>query len=259
MKKIDDAVLGVLSRLSYDVDKEAGHTVAFINDGQLDPKLYKKLDEVLKSLGGKWNRHKKGHVFADNPHTKIDAALITGEFQETTAFDFFETPYSLAQRMVEEAGIRDLPEFSTVLEPSAGRGGIADAIRAVLPGNCRLDLCELREDNRQVLEDKGYKVGAYDFMGARPMHDEGVYDRIVMNPPFSKQQDIDHVLHAFLHLKTGGKLVAIMSAGVRFRENKRAVAFRERVDECGHIEDLPEGTFKGSGTMVNTVLVTMEK
>jgi hypothetical protein len=38
--------------------------------------------------------------------------------------------------------------------------------------------------------------------------------------------DIDHVQHAWKSVKPGGKLVAIMSAGVTFRENKIANKIR---------------------------------
>jgi 16S rRNA G1207 methylase RsmC len=86
-----------------------------------------------------------------------------------------------------------------------------------------------------------------------------LYDRILMNPPFSKQQDIDHVLHAWKFLKPGGRLVAIMSGGTDYRTNKKAVAFQNLVAEHGHIEPLPEGSFEESGTGVNTVLVVLDK
>jgi 16S rRNA G1207 methylase RsmC len=81
-----------------------------------------------------------------------------------------------------------------------------------------------------------------------------------MNPPFSKGQDIQHVTHALGFLKPGGRLVAIMGAGVTFRQDKRATEFRELVQAMGGtIARLPEGSFKSSGTMVNTVIVVIDK
>jgi hypothetical protein len=44
---------------------------------------------------------------------------------------------------------------------------------------------------------------ADDFM---EMPAAGEFDRVLMNPPFEKQQDIDHVRRAFDHLKPGGRL-----------------------------------------------------
>ena len=37
------------------------------------------------------------------------------------------------------------------------------------------------------------------------------YDRIIANPPFTKNQDIDHVMQMWNFLKPGGRIVSIMS------------------------------------------------
>ena len=77
-----------------------------------------------------------------------------------------------------------------------------------------------------------------------------------MNPPFADQADIDHVTHALSFLKPGGKLVAIMSAGVTFREDRKASDFRALIwGMGGTMNELPEDSFKQSGTNVRTVLV----
>jgi len=56
------------------------------------------------------------------------------------------------------------------------------------------------------------------------------------------------------------RLVAIVSGGVMFRNNAKTVAFRELVYACGGtFTENPAGSFKESGTSVNTVLVTMNK
>jgi 16S rRNA G1207 methylase RsmC len=80
---------------------------------------------------------------------------------------------------------------------------------------------------------------------------KGLFDRIVMNPPFADRQDIRHVRHALGFLKPGGRLVAIMSAGVTFREDRLSREFQALVDERGGvIEELPRDPFKVSGTAV---------
>lgn len=75
------------------------------------------------------------------------------------------------------------------------------------------------------------------------------------------QQDIDHVTTAFGLLALGGVLVAIMGAGVAFRENRKTTEFRETVMEPHgtHLERLPAGAFKESGTMVNTIMLRLER
>ena len=89
------------------------------------------------------------------------------------------------------------------------------------------------------------------------------YDRVVMNPPFSvpgrAQADIDHVLHAFDLLAPGGRLVAIMSGGVCFRENVKSKAFRQLVVEYGEFLDVADGAFAESGTGVRTCIVRLDK
>jgi hypothetical protein len=89
----------------------------------------------------------------------------------------------------------------------------------------------------------------------------GNFDHVVMNPPFEKLADIDHIRHAWDFLKPGGTLVSVASASVAFNSTKKAQAFREFVDDCGEIIPLPEGAFKQSDrpTNVNTVLVVLEK
>lgn len=75
----------------------------------------------------------------------------------------------------------------------------------------------------------------------------------------SAQADIDYVLHAYKFLKPGGRLVSIMSSSVTFRENRKTVEFRELLNACGTFGHNPEGSFKESGTMVNTIIVVMNK
>ena len=84
----------------------------------------------------------------------------------------------------------------------------------------------------------------------------GYFDKIIMNPPFSKQQDIDHIYKAFWHLKREGILISIVSEAPFFRTNKKSIEFRKFLeDNNAEIIKKPEGTFKERGTMVNTRLI----
>ena len=77
---------------------------------------------------------------------------------------------------------------------------------------------------------------------------------------FEAGADIDHVKHAFSMLSPDGRLVAIMSEGVFYRSDKKATEFREWLESVnGYSEKLPDGTFKQSGTGVNTRIVTIDK
>lgn len=66
-----------------------------------------------------------------------------------------------------------------------------------------------------------------------------------MNPPFSRDQDCRHVLHAFRFLKPGGRLVAIVgSYAVHGSRNPERDRFRAIMREHGRVlRDLPAGTF----------------
>lgn len=79
--------------------------------------------------------------------------------------------------------------------------------------------------------------------------DLGTFDKVIMNPPFSKAADIAHINHARRLLRPGGRLVAICANGPR----QRAAL----MDEAEHWEDLPAGTFQAQGTGVNAALVVM--
>jgi len=76
----------------------------------------------------------------------------------------------------------------------------------------------------------------------------------------SSQCDIDHVLKALAHLKDDGILVSVMSSGVLFRQNKKTLAFWDKIKQYSNFEtiDLPSGAFKISGTMVNTIILKVE-
>lgn len=143
-----------------------------------------------------------------------------------------------------------------VLEPSAGLGAIA---YACAEAGAEVDCYEIQQGNAfHLAMDAPHDLGrtkVADFLTVPP---EPVYDRVVMNPPFLKQADIKHVMHAHQFLKPGGLLVSVMSAGITFRTDARTTAFNAFVQERGgHVEELPENSFKASGTGVHTVIVTV--
>jgi hypothetical protein len=86
------------------------------------------------------------------------------------------------------------------------------------------------------------------------------FDRVIMNPPFEKQADIDHVRKAFSVLKPHGILVSVMAPGFEFRQDRKSTEFRAWLNNVGGIwEALPDGAFKTSGTGIGTRLVVIEK
>ncbi len=159
---------------------------------------------------------------------------------------YFPTPADLVARMIEAA---DLSDGSRVLEPSAGSGAIADALR---DAGHKVECVERHASLCEVLRLKGHSLIRGDFLELSPC---GLYDAAVMNPPFEGGQDLQHVRHAWEWIKPGGALVAIMGAGVSFRQDRRFAEFRKWADEIGGtFDDIPAGTFKESGTGVASVM-----
>jgi len=170
----------------------------------------------------------------------------------------FPTPEPLIKRMVDYAQIGDM---QSVLEPSAGTGAIVDYIRYRFPLLELLGVYEINPGLQTILRDKGYCIIGGDFLESRGYRGGPVkWDRIVMNPPFAKLQDIDHVLTAYELLDKGGRLVSIMSPAPFFRSVKKAQEFRQWFEDLGgEVIDLPPDSFKQSGTGVNSKLIILDK
>lgn len=244
--KLDDDVRGVLER---SVISNASLTLPA---GTLDRALYVKVNKVLELAGGKWNRSAKAHLFKSDPREVLGLALDKGSIVDTKKqMQQFFTPPETAEYVIERA---ELEPGMSVLEPSAGEGALA--VRARDEGAI-VTCIEFDPALTKKLEALRLSVSNGDFLETTPNQQ---FDRVVMNPPFTKGQDVDHVTHAFKFVKTGGRLVAIMSAGVKSNSDKKTTAFRKLVDDHGGtIEDLPDGAFSESGTMVRTVLVVLDK
>lgn len=177
--------------------------------------------------------------------------------QVVSAPQLFPTPADLAARVVELA---DIQPGNRVLEPSAGTGNLLvpmfnrELTGALFdPDNSRpVGTLVLVEQNGELAkrlraEYACADVHQTDFLTCNG--DLGKFDRIVMNPPFANGADIKHILHARKFLNPGGKLVAICANGPRQREALEPI--------CDSWEDLETGTFKESGTNVNTALIVI--
>lgn len=264
--RFDEDVLDVLrSAVSFQVQPDK--TLAVIRL-QLNRPLYERLNKALETMGGKWSRKDKAHVFPTDPRPLVDGLLDSGELI-VEKDGFFETPAAVTARMIDLAGGT---LFGSVLEPSAGMGAI---VRHILqhPNVRRLWMVERNPDRAQALtalyEDylinrdatatlHSSTVFHADFLDIEPEEWEP-FDCILMNPPFENGQDIEHVMHAYEFLKyRDGVLVSVMSEGVFFRSDRKATDFREWLHEVrGYSEHLPEGSFKASGTGVNARLVAI--
>jgi len=225
-------------------------------EGQLPRPLYAATDKVISMLGGKWDRRRGGHVFPFDPAEKIADALGTGKVvSRQQTLQLFETPLDLADRLVRALGHI---EGQICLEPSAGRGRIIQALAMRDPA--RIYAVEIDADNAQVLHDQNqaHHIVVGDFL------EQGLgglrVDAVAMNPPFTRNQDIKHVRHAFSFLRPGGVLAAIVSEHGFIGPERECVEWREWLEENeAEIEIIPAGTFKESGTAVQTRMVVIWK
>lgn len=209
-------------------------------------------DIMYRAAMREFMSHYNGQGKSEEEKRKARIKQRQSEVARSNIAGYFPTPRPVVDQMIMEA---DIEPGMKVLEPSAGAGHIADALREA---GADVDVVEFNSSLYELLEEKGYDPVAMDFMEFNPGEE---YDRIVMNPPFEKGQDIDHVRHAFELLKPGGTLVAIMSEGPFFRSDRKSKEWREFLDEYGYSEQLPEGTFKESDrqTGVNTRMVVLTK
>lgn len=174
-------------------------------------------------------------------------------------FGAFNTSPELAARL---ANMADIAKGQTVLEPSAGTGELAKAAHK-LGGlvECVEVQAGLAHELAQV---HGFRTRCGDFLKATPAL-LGQFDVVLMNPPFDRGRDCDHVRHAWQFVKPGGKLVAIMAARAEYGDDARHKALHrliEAAQSCYGREpwhDLPPGSFAHAGTQVNTVALTLRK
>ena len=251
MPKIPQDVLDILGECRVE-----GNTL-FLPDVLLDRKTYAAVNKVLENMGGKWSRKAQGHIFQDedNPGDMLEAVLLNEEVRDLKKeYQFFPTPRHIAERMCAMA---ELDGSCRVVEPSCGDGRLADVIADHYP--LSLSGVEINPDMFRKLAGKPYQVMQADFLALKK-DDVGDTDRMIMNPPFCKHQDIDHILHAYNLLDSGGILVSVVCESPFFRSDKKSVAFREFLDEHGaEVHCLDAGEFHESGTEIRTRLIKLKK
>jgi phospholipid N-methyltransferase len=227
---------------------------------QLERKVYQEVAKSLQLIGGKWIGGKVfGFQFQEDP-TELLAQVANGEKRNLQKeFQFYPTPDAIADWLVSLAHPK---RGELILEPSAGQGAIIKAIFRYCPTIKHVDCCELMPINQTFLDKiDGALLIADDFLEMLHYH-ENVYDCIIANPPFAKNQDIDHIRQMYRFLKPGGRLVTIASQHWRNCTNKKETEFREwlkGIMGLGQPINIEAGAFRESGTMVGMVVITLTK
>lgn len=244
---LDDVITEIGDVIKLGILKE---NVFYFPKIELERKVYLKIAKHLEFLGGKWNRSKKGFVF-DRDIENVEE-LMGDNIKKKKELQFFETPKELAKELVELAEINN---DINILEPSAGRGAIIKKIRNIY--HKQIQYCEIDETNKKYLKkiNNVESVGD-DFLQLNKM----TFDRIIANPPFSKNQDIEHIKHMFSLLRNKGILVSIASRHWLLSNNKKETEFRMWLTDVGaEIMELKGGEFKESGTIIKGVIIKIKK
>lgn len=236
---------------------------------KLDRKEYKAINDVLETIGLKRSRKDKAHIAdctTDELEEAIEDIIETWEVEtlkETIKkFQFYETPQEVAEYLVELA---DIQPSDNVLEPSAWKGAIIKEIRK--KQYAFMEAVELNPENYNYLYQELFmypnllaeksrfakdKLTEWNFLN----YDRMTFDKIIANPPFSKSQDVKHILKMYETLSEWWRLVSVASASIKTRQGKLYDELRELNPE--YVE-LPSGSFRESGTMVGTVIVIINK
>lgn len=222
----------------------------------LDRTEYMDVKKVLERIGGKWKGGKiQAFVFAHDPKPLLDEILGGKKVNLKKDFQFFGTPEVLADRLVELA---DVSKEHTFLEPSAGQGAIIKAIRKIVKTK-PIGYYELMPQNRDILENLDENIL---YLGDNFLeHNSSIkFDRIIANPPFTKNQDIEHFMKMHECLKEDGILVCMTSTSWKRGSQKKQVAFQEFLKDINaEIMEVEEGAFKESGTNIATLIIKIIK
>ena len=216
-----------------------------------------------------WDQYNQAHAWAEGILSGQDTREADNQREiqrlETAALfskipGYFSTQKPTSDLMLEHV---TLQPGDHVLEPSAGSGALADAIMERFP-EVDLRVVEQSYTLRDILSLKGYDLIGQDIMNLT--HDQldflGIrFDAVIMNPPFEKLQDADHVRHCYDLLKDNGILVSVMSTSpFNNHTNRKGSDFREWFDSVGGDKyDLPDGSFKKSGTGVASCYVVIRR
>lgn len=164
-----------------------------------------------------------------------------------SAFQLFQTPAMIAEQLVSLAN----PKLGArVLEPSAGLGRILDALKPYSPAEViAVEIAPACAGELYRQERAGVTIKQRDFLTVTTA-EIGLFDLVVMNPPFHMRADIRHIQHALTFVKPGGTLAAIC-----MNTSHRQAALKP----LGTWIELPAGAFRQEGTDVSAAIVIITK
>lgn len=164
---------------------------------------------VLESIGGTHAPGANVVEFDYDARDILDAVITSGCIPDQKTHQFYPTPASIAQRVIDAA---EITEASRCLEPSAGLGALA----SLIPPQ-QVTCVEISQLHCDVLQRRGYAATCADFLAWAPKQTDR-FDAVVTNPPFSDGRALAHVTAAAGLLAPAGRLVAVLPASLRGRD-----------------------------------------
>lgn len=222
---------------------------------QFNKKFYAEAKKWIEEAGGSWQGGKiQGFTFPFNPERVFSVLKEGKRCNLQQDYQFFETPADVADWLVMLAG--GIHEDDTVLEPSAGRGALIKAIHRACP-SVVVKCYELMPENREFLHTLDNVILLDEDFTKDSV---GSYTKIIANPPFSGNQDIEHVRLMYERLEEGGTLAAITGPHWKLGSEKKCEEFRAWLDSVGgKTFEIGAGEFKESGTTIATIAVVIQK
>lgn len=245
MPKVDREVLLVLEQCKIEGN------MLFLPDYQLDRDIYLAVNKILVNCEGKWNRKHKAHIFNKSPVEYIENIILTGDYTNyKKEFQYFPTYPDVTKILCERI---NLNKNDAVLEPSAGEGYIAKEVAKIAK---KVYVCEKNIDFHNKLNDFELLTNdTFELLFSHFILKD--INKVIMNPPFRNQEDIDHVSYIFSIMPSDTQLISVMSKSWQWRDNSKSETFRNLVNKYGYYSDLPENSFKSSGTSIDTCFVYM--
>lgn len=278
---IDDPTAQALRNATY-----SGQSVEFPDP--LGPDVWATTKAALIRMGAEHARNTSRFDFDPDQDARsvVTATLKTGQIMGAKgAAGWVPTPQDLARHIVGQymEHSYNSRDRVRVLEPSAGRGALVDAITRGGRDVDWLDVTAVELDARRAayidFEGVTVVVDTFEAFADAAESDGQLFDVVMMNPPYSVPGKADiwalHVLLAWRLLTPGGCLVAIVPAsaapdgrtggnvkGVReVRDLVRTYGeVRDLVRTYGRVaEDLEDDAFAESGVTVSTCVIVLHK
>jgi len=216
---------------------------------EIAPKIYGDFKKLLTQNLGKWRGGKlQCFTFPFNPE-KLLSQLKAGETPNYKQdWHYFPTPENVIDQMFQII----IPSGSCkCLEPSAGRGVIVEGINelAGYMANITWDVIEAEPINRGILKEKNLNLIWDDF---DTFETDEKYNFIFANPPFKR--DWQHVEKMVDLLYINGSAVVVLPVNFESKYKSRIEKWEEKFEDILFYK-VKSGSFKGSGTSIDTVIM----